>query len=287
LESIETARHDFAEKLRATAGLRSEGVVRAFASVPREDFVGPGPWQLIRPSELARGYETTPDADPRRLYDNVLVALDATRGLNNGEPAALARWLDCLDLAPGDRFLHIGCGVGYYTAIAAEAIGVGGSAVGLEVDPPLADRARWNLRRWMNVTVVTGDAADLHGETFDAIFVNAGATEPLLGWLDALRVGGRLLLPLTVGVPGQNLGVGHMLQVVRRPRAHAARFVSPVGIFHCAGARTEAGNDLLKRAYQGGGHDSVRSLRRDAHEAGPRCWLHAGLSCLSHLEAEK
>jgi len=36
------------------------------------------------------------------------------------QPAALARWLDTLDLAPGERLLHVGCGVGYYTAIGAE-----------------------------------------------------------------------------------------------------------------------------------------------------------------------
>jgi protein-L-isoaspartate O-methyltransferase len=30
-------------------GLQSEALVRAFASVPREDFVGPGPWKLLRP----------------------------------------------------------------------------------------------------------------------------------------------------------------------------------------------------------------------------------------------
>lgn len=269
------------------SGLKSDGIARAFASVPREQFVGPGPGQLVRPSELARGYATTPDADPRRLYDNVLVALDARRHLNNGEPAALARWLDCLDLAPGDRFLHIGCGVGYYTAIAAEAINPGGSAVGVEIDPELAERARRSLRRWPNVTVLAGDGGRPQNEAFDAILVNAGVTAPAPEWLDALRVGGRLLLPLTVGLPTQNLGVGHMLLVERHPDAHGARFVSPVGIFHCAGARTDDGNDLLKRCYQGGGYDAVRSLRRDAHDPDSHCWLHTRLFCLSRLELER
>jgi protein-L-isoaspartate(D-aspartate) O-methyltransferase len=240
---------------------------------------------VLRPSELARGYLTTPDSDPCRLYDNVLVAMDASRHLNNGEPAALARWLDCLELAPGDRFLHIGCGVGYYTAIAAEAVSPGGSALGVEIDPRLADRARRNLERWKNVTVLAG-AAPPRNEAFDAILVNAGATAPAPDWLDALRVGGRLLLPLTVGAPGQNLGAGHMLLVTRHPRGHAARFVSPVGIFHCSGARTDDGNQLLSRSYQGGGADAVRSLRRDAHEPDPQCWLHARSFCLSRLEIE-
>ena len=32
----------------------------------------------------------------------------------------------------------------------------------------------------------------------DAILINAGATHPRSIWLDSLRTGGRLLLPLTV-----------------------------------------------------------------------------------------
>jgi protein-L-isoaspartate(D-aspartate) O-methyltransferase len=97
MDSIEGARREFAEKIRGLAALRSDGLVRAFASVPREEFVGPGPWQIVPPSEFGRGYVATPNADPRHLYDNVLVALDASRHLNNGEPAALARWLDSLE----------------------------------------------------------------------------------------------------------------------------------------------------------------------------------------------
>ena len=286
LESVEGARRQFAEKIRRLAGLRSDRLVGAFSVVPREEFVGPGPWQIVRPSELARGYVTTPDADPRHLYDNVLVALDASRHLNNGEPAALARWLESLDLRQDDRFLHIGCGVGYYTAIGVEAIGPGGSAVGVEIDPELAERARQNLRPRRNVTVVTADASQPLADTFDAILVNAGTTGPLPGWLDALRLEGRLLLPLTVGFPAQNLGAGHMLLIVRHADAYSARFVSPVGIFHCVGARTDDGNDLLKRAYEKGDYESVRSLRLDEHPPGAHCWLHGRQFCLSRLEIE-
>jgi hypothetical protein len=109
VESIDGARREFAEKIRATAGLRSETLVRAFASVPREDFVGPGPWKVLRPPDVSR-YEVTADADPRHLYEDMLVALDASRNLNNGPPSGLGRWLDSFDLTPGDRVLHIGCG---------------------------------------------------------------------------------------------------------------------------------------------------------------------------------
>src|SRR5438093_11785394 len=107
---LERARVDFAERLRQKAGLRSAALVRAFGTVPREHFVGPGPWKILVPSDLL-AYRATPDSDPRHLYANVLVALDASRCLNNGEPAAVAGWLDTLDLAPDERLRHFGCGV--------------------------------------------------------------------------------------------------------------------------------------------------------------------------------
>jgi protein-L-isoaspartate(D-aspartate) O-methyltransferase len=285
MESLDQVRRDFAEKIRATAGLRSETLVRAFASVPREAFVGPGPWKLLRPPDFS-SYDVTPDADPRHLYESVLVALDAARGLNNGEPTGLARWLDSLDLTPGDRVLHIGCGVGYYTAIVAEAVTPGGRVVGVEADPELAERAARHLIPWPSATVICADGCRFVGELFDVIFVNAGATEVLPNWLDSLREEGRLLVPLTVDVPMPNVGLGHMLLVQRRADVYPASFVSPVGIFHCSGARTTEGNDLLKAAYQSGGHEEVRSLRRGDHSSDPRCWLHAPRFCLSRLSVE-
>jgi protein-L-isoaspartate(D-aspartate) O-methyltransferase len=64
----------------------------------------------------ARGsttYTETNDSDPRHLYHNVPVALDPARDLNNGQPAALARWIEALNLKSGQRVYHLGCGVGY------------------------------------------------------------------------------------------------------------------------------------------------------------------------------
>ncbi len=281
--SLDQARRAFAEKIRALAGVRSPLLVEALATVRREDFLGPGPWQILRPVELGLGYDWTPDDDPRHLCDNVLVAIDAGRNLNNGEPVGLLRWLDDLALAPGERVLHIGCGVGYYTAIAAAAV-PGGSVVGIELDPRLAELARRNLAHTPNVTVVAGDGSALASGPFDAIFVNAGATEPLQSWLSALAPGGRLLVPMTVAVPRQGFGGGHMLLVTRQPAGLAARFVSTVGIFDCAGARSGEGEQLLRAAYTRGGPERVRSLRSADHPASPSCWLHAVRFCLSELE---
>jgi protein-L-isoaspartate(D-aspartate) O-methyltransferase len=71
--------------------------------------------------------------------------LDKAGDINNGQPSALARWIDSMDLKPCARAYHLGCGVGYYTAIMAEVVGPSGSVVGTEVNPDLAARAKENL----------------------------------------------------------------------------------------------------------------------------------------------
>jgi protein-L-isoaspartate(D-aspartate) O-methyltransferase len=226
-------------------------------------------------------YTDTPDADPVHVYDNVLVALDPERRLNNGEPAALLRWLDSLELRPGERFLHVGCGVGYYTAIAAFGVRPGGRVTGIEIDPELAARARRNLEKDGDIEIVSGDGSAVLGRTFDAIYVNAGATEIVPPWLDSLAPGGRLLVPLTVGVTGMNLGAGCMLLVRRASGAFSAEFRGPVGIYHCAGARTDAGDARLRALFANGQPAGVRRLRRERHREDETCDLHGETFCLS------
>ena len=63
---------------------------------------------------------------------------------------------------------------------------------------------------------------------YDAIFINAGATEPKRVWLDAWRDGGRLLLPLTASVSAEDtntLGFGMVLRVSLNGEGYAARFI--------------------------------------------------------------
>src|SRR5438270_10973455 len=118
--TIEDCRRFYAEDIRIAAGLNSGPLIEAFARVPREQFIGPPPWQIASPDMIAgeTGYITT--ENPQDLYHNVLIALDPRRHLNNGQPSALAHWINALDLKEGDRVFHLGCGVGYYTAILAE-----------------------------------------------------------------------------------------------------------------------------------------------------------------------
>lgn len=119
-DDLRAMRRWYAEDIRWSAGLSSERLIEAFASVPRERFVGRGPWQILGPNHLGRGYVRTGDANPRHLYHDILVAIDPRRGLNNGQPSFLAGLIDQLNLKDGETVCHIGCGTGYYSAILAE-----------------------------------------------------------------------------------------------------------------------------------------------------------------------
>lgn len=276
--ALDDVRRWFAEDLRVTCHLSDERVVAAFAAVPRERFVGPGPWRI---RHLVDGYWTTPDDDPRRLYHNVLVALDEARGLNTGEPGLWARYFDRLGLAPGSRVLQIGAGAGYFTAILAELAGPTGHVDGIEIDASLAATAQRNLEAWPTAHIHVADASQPIAGEWDAIVAFAGATTPLGWWLDALANRGRMLLPMTADWPRG----GFMLRLQRDASGFSARSAGWVGFYPCAGARSETDAAALGRALTDSvGQVALRSLRRDPHEADESCWLHGDGWCLSKQE---
>lgn len=280
--TLEECRRFFAEEIRLAAHIQSPALVEAFARVPRENFLGRGPWKIAS-ADIGMGavvYTETADADPRHVYHNVSIALDTTRDLNNGQPGSLAHWIDALTLKSGDRLFHLGCGVGYFTAIMAEVVGKEGHIVASEVDPGLADRAQRNLAAYSNVEVHAGDGAALDPGECDAILINAGATHPHPLWLDRLGTGGKMILPLTVPM-GPTLGKGVMAKITREPEGFSARVVTFVAIYSCASVRDAQIEPLLGKAMVGGTLMKIRSLRRDAHEPDPTCAVHGRDMCLS------
>ena len=218
--------------------------------------------------------------DPRDLYHNVVVSIDRSKDLNNGQPGSLARWIDALALRPGDRAFHLGCGVGYYTAIIAEVVGPSGSIIGLELQTDLAARAKEILAAYANVTVHPGDGAGFDPGPGDAIFVNCGVTHPQSIWLDRLQDGGRLVVPFTMAI-NPALGQGIMTKVVRNGSGYSAEMVSPVAIFSGGNLRDPALEPLIAKTLRSGGLLKLKSIRRDAHEAAETCVLHAAEVCLS------
>ena len=80
-------RRAYAKQIIAAAGVKDRRLENAFAAVPREAFLGRGPWPILR---RGRGYVPTSNSDPTYLYDDILVGILPERNLNNGQPSFLA-----------------------------------------------------------------------------------------------------------------------------------------------------------------------------------------------------
>jgi len=254
MATLDSVRRFYAEFIVRSAGSQDEQLIGAFSSVPREDYVGPGPWQVF----VGSGYIPTVDADPRCIYQDLLIGLATDRKINNGQPSLHARCLAAAEPKPGESVLHIGAGTGYYTAILATLVGPSGRVSALEVEADLAAAAARNLGSFANVEVRAASANDARLPSCDLIYVNAGATHPPAAWLDALNIGGRLVLPLT---PDEGFGV--MLKVTRTDRdTYAASAVTRVAFIPCIGARDDATSASLTAALERQSLKEVRSLRR-------------------------
>jgi protein-L-isoaspartate(D-aspartate) O-methyltransferase len=261
MTDLSTARRWFAQDLRLRAPVeRNMAIVEAFATVPRERFLGPAPWCLLQDRPPFAKF-VAPDREAGWVYHDVLVVIDEARKLNNGAPSLWARIFDQLNLRRGQRVLQVGAGTGYYAAILAEIVGPDGRVVAVEIDGELAAMARAALEPWPQVEVVHGDGGVHDPGEVDVIVVCAGATHPAPLWLDRLAPGGQLLLPLTA-----DNWTGFLLRATRPrdldpnlivlPAARASdRFdaasIGPVGIFPCAGRRDDESAIRLERALNG------------------------------------
>ncbi|HEY2256042.1 MAG TPA: protein-L-isoaspartate(D-aspartate) O-methyltransferase [Variovorax sp.] len=263
MDALEAVRDAYARSVVAAGGSRDPRLIDAFRSVAREQYLGPGPWTLIS----GGGRLPTDSTDPRVLYQDVLVALAAERGINNGQPSLHARCIAACAPRPGETVLHVGAGTGYYTAILARLVAPGGTVIAYEIESDLAARASANLAATAGVSVLAASATEGPLFSADIVYVCAGATGPPAAWLDALEPGGRLLFPLT-----PDIGWGIMLLVTRRPQGgYAATNVGGCGFIPCRGARSEREAEALAAALSGGRVDAIRSLHRDA-SPDPSAW---------------
>lgn len=265
------ARQRYAGAIASSPGVDDARVIGAFGTVPRERFVGPGPWMILEQG----GYAQSPSADPALLYDDIVVALAPDKRINNGQPSLHARCLSAAQIRTGEKILHIGCGTGYYSAILAELVGSAGAVAAWDVEPELADSARRNLRPWINTSVSLRSGTAKPIPESDVIYVCAGCTQPMRSWAEALSEGGRLLFPLT---PGWDFG--GMLMVTREANEYRAKFICKCSFIPCVGGSNPASEAALRRAFGAKGMERVSALhfgeepgRGDAWLAGDDWWL--------------
>jgi protein-L-isoaspartate(D-aspartate) O-methyltransferase len=178
----------------------SPAVFEAMAAVPREAFV---------PTDL----------QPLAYLDGPLPIGD---GQTISQPAVVGIMTELCALHPKARVLEVGTGSGYQTAVLAH---LAQDVYTVEIRRDLGERAH-RILDGLGFTNVHGRIADGHGgwpeeAPFDAILVTAAPPEIPPPLVEQLGVGGRLVVPVGVGV--QDLRVG-----IRTPRGMDWKSVLPV-----------------------------------------------------------
>jgi len=277
---LEIVRRAYAKQIMATFGVVDRRVEAAFASVKREDYLGRGPWQVVR---WGRGYVPTPSRNPVYLYDDVVVGILPERNLNNRQPSLHALMVASASPRPGEHVVHVGAGVGYYTSVLQHLVSRRGRITAIEFDPGLAQRLGANFAGASNVRVVQGDGAGVEFDRADVIYVNAGATRPANPWLDRLVDGGRLILPLTAcEFPAGDIRQGAVFRIERRGDDFVARRISAVAIFPCEGMRDPKSEAALAAAFETGRVQEVTRLYRRDDLPDEDCWVRGSGWCLAY-----
>ena len=180
-EMVETAVH--------ARGVRSELVLDAMRSVPRECFL---------PERLREfAYEDT--------------ALPIEEGQTISQPYIVALMTEALVLRGGEKVLEIGTGSGYAAAVLSE---IAAEVYTVERHGALAEKAAATLADlgYGNVHVLHGDGTrgwPAHAP-YDAIIVAAGGPTIPESLKHQLKIGGRLVIPV-----GADLHVQELVRVTR------------------------------------------------------------------------
>lgn len=159
----------------AALGVTDQRVLDAMAQVPRVAFVPPS----------------------ARLVANRDAPIPIGHGQTTSQPTLIAHIVASLELAPNDRVLEVGTGLGYQTALLAL---VAEQVYSIDRFADLVETARGNLasRGIHNVVLTEGDGTLGWPEhaPFDAIVVSAAFATVPPPLVEQLAEGGRLIQPL-------------------------------------------------------------------------------------------
>jgi len=178
-DELERERRQKVEWLIRHGYLRSEPIRKAMLTVVREDFI---PF-------LYRDY----------TYDEVPLPLPGEQATISC-PHSYPLFYEPLGLGKGHRFLEVGLGSGYGTALAREIVGPEGLVVSVEIDPLTFAFARDNLEwaGYRDIILVLGDGGLGYPESapYDSICITAACPSIPPPLIAQMKEGGRLIAPL-------------------------------------------------------------------------------------------
>lgn len=162
--------------------LKSERIKEALLKIPREEFI---PY-------LYRDY----------AYEEVPLPLPGKEATISC-PHSYPLFYEPLGLDKGHRFLEIGLGSGYGTALAREVVGSEGLVVSVEIDPVTFEYGKKKLETqgYRDIILVQGDGGLGYPDLapYDRICITAACFEIPPPLIEQLKTGGRLIAPLLEG----------------------------------------------------------------------------------------
>ena len=178
-EEFKKERYAKIKELSRRGFLRSERIKEAMLKVPREEFIPPE----------YRDY----------AYLEVPLPLPGKKATISC-PHSYPVFYEPLDLDKGHKFLEVGLGSGYGSALAREVVGSDGLVVSMDIDPLTLEFAKRNLEYagYKDIILVRDDGGLGYPELspYDRICITAACIEIPPPLMEQLRVGGRVIAPL-------------------------------------------------------------------------------------------
>ncbi len=211
-EELREERQEKVQWLIKHGYLRSKRIMQAMLKVPREDFI----------PLLYRDY----------AYQEVPLPRPGKKATISC-PHSYPLFYEPLGLDEGHRFLEIGLGSGYGTALAREIVGERGLVVSIEIDPVTFAFARENLERagYRDIILVQGDGGPGYPERapYDRICITAACDEVPPPLTEQLRTGGRLIGPVI------EEGIQNLVLLVKKEQGMVRTVICQVLYVHLRG----------------------------------------------------
>lgn len=189
------------EQLRSSR-IREAAVLKAMASIPREEFV--------LPTMREHAYDDTP--------------LPIGLGQTISQPFTVAYMCQAAQIVDTDKVLEIGTGSGYGAAVLSR---LAAEVFTVERIPELAQQAKSRLHRLaygnVHVHCANGTLGLKEFAPFDAIIITAGSDGLPIDYLEQLADGGRIVIPIGNRSYGQTM--------YRFTRHHGRLMIEDLGPF--------------------------------------------------------
>lgn len=160
--------------------------------------------EVARAFSLVERHKFIPDLQNILFaYEDTAIQLKtAKKNLKSSasQPSLIAKVLEAAQIRKGEKILEIGTGSGYQAALLSKLVGENGGTVTIDIDELLIANAKKIFKdlKIINVQCELGDgwqgcASDTD---FDKIIVTAATSEISPYWIEQLKEGGTIIVPL-------------------------------------------------------------------------------------------